>query len=291
MPAVNALPSHLRRTHVRHSFDRRVPAEWARYGGEPHRVLRRILRERFLRKHLVGPNRVILELGPGPGRFSPILRRAAQGRVVAVDLSLEGLKAGRRRARSRSGFARIDWVQGAGEFLPLRSRSVDAAVAFGNIVCFAAGDGPALLRELARVVKPKGRLLLDFASTVGAVQEFLTTAAGQRSLPRILRRPGHYLLDQVLATGFQPLAPARLARWEFQFYPYARAEKALRIAGFRTMDAMAVAPIAAFQPRVAAIAHREQRTWEALLRIEELSGRQRGALETGHGYVIAAVRT
>lgn len=283
--------SHRRRRHVRQSFDDRVKDEWRRYAVEPQRILRRTLRERFLRQHLRRSSGILLELGPGPGRFTPTLRRATRGRVVALDLSLEGLRSARRRARQQPGLARIDWVQGAGECLPLLSRSVDTVVAFGNIVSFAALDGPALLKELGRVVKPRGRLLADFASPAAAFQEFFYVAARQRLLGRVLRRPHHYFLDRVLATGFQPLAPARLAPWEFQFYTVAKAEKELARAGFRTVDAMSVAPIAAYQNRVAAVARREKRTWETLLRVEEQIGRRPGVLETGHGFLIAAVRT
>jgi len=79
--------------------------------------------------------------------------------------------------------------------------------------------------------------------------------------------------------------------WEFQFYTVAQATKALARAGFRVIDAMSVAPLAAYQDRVAAIAHRERKTWEGLLRLEERVGRRPGALESGHGFVVAAVRT
>ncbi len=282
--------SHRRRRHIRRVFDAQVREEWRRYAGEPPRVLRRTLRERFLRRHLRGSSQTVLELGPGPGRFTPILRRATRGRLVALDLSLEALRSARRRARRQPGLSRIDWVQGAGECLPLRARSIDEVVAFGNVVSFAALDGPVLLKELGRVVKPRGLLLADFASPAAATQEFFYVAARRRLLGRILRHPDHYFLDRVLTTGLQPLAPDRLARWEFRFYTAAEAEKELARAGFRMIDVMSVAPIAAHQDRVAAIARRDERTWETLLRIEERVGRRPGVFEMGDGFLIAAVR-
>jgi ubiquinone/menaquinone biosynthesis C-methylase UbiE len=184
----------------------------------------------------------------------------------------------------------MDWVQGAGECLPIASRSFDTAVVLGNIVSFAAADGPVLLEELGRVVRPGGGLVVDFPTPAASVQEFFHVAANRRYLRRVLRRPGYYLVDRVLATGVQPLAPARMARWEFRFYTVDQARKELAQAGFRTVDVMSVAPIAAHQDRIAAIARRERRTWEGLLRIEELVGRRVGTLETGHGFVLAAVR-
>lgn len=279
-----------RRAHLRRTFDGRVSEEWRRYSVSPERELAGTLRERFLRLHLQRSRGVLLELGPGPGRFTPILRGRPRDRVLAIDLSVESLHAARRRSHSPKGLCPVDWIQGAGELLPLPPRSVDVAVVFGNIVSFAADGGPALLKELARVVKPNGPLLLDFASPVAAIQEFLHIASRRRFLPRILGRPKHYLIDQVLRTGRQPYDPARLTRWEFRFYTVAEATRELSAAGFRTRDVMSVAPIAAFQRRIAAIARRESRTWEQLLRLEERAGRREGTYELGHGFLIAAAR-
>jgi SAM-dependent methyltransferase len=185
----------------------------------------------------------------------------------------------------------VEWVQGAGERLPIASRSVDGAVAFGNIVSFAALEGPGLLRELSRVVKPGGCLLADFASPIGSAQEFLHSGAHRRFLPRVLRNPRHYFLDRVLATGYQPFAPDRMALFEFRFYTASEAAAELDRAGFRVTDLMSVAPVAAFQDRLVAIARREKRTWETLLRLEERAGRRAGVYEAGHGFVVAAVRS
>jgi SAM-dependent methyltransferase len=186
--------------------------------------------------------------------------------------------------------AEVDWVQGAGEHLPIASRSIDQAVVFGNVVCFATVDGPRLLGELGRVARHGARLLVDFASPAAATQEFFQIAAELRWLPRILRTPDRYFLDRILSSGFQPYAPSRMAYWEFQFYTVEQARRELARAGFRVIDTMSIAPIAAFQDHVAKTAHREPRTWEALLRIEERIGRRPGVREAGHGFAMAAVR-
>jgi ubiquinone/menaquinone biosynthesis C-methylase UbiE len=267
-----------------------VEGEWKRYSGDPQRVLRFALRERFLLRHLGKSGQIVLELGPGPGRFTPLLRKKGRGRVLAVDLSLQGLRAARRQARRRPALSHIDWIQGAGEHLPLAPRSIDTAVVLGNIVNFAAGEGSVLLVELRRVLRPRGRLIVDFASAAGAVKEFLHVAAERRFLPIVLRRPQYFLVDQILDSGFQPFAPERMTRWDFQFYTMAEAEKALDRAGFRVVDAMSIAPIAAHSASIASIAHREKRTWAALLKIEERVGRRPGAFEVGNGFVICADR-
>ncbi len=253
-------------------------------------MLHRTLRERFVRTHLKGVNGIILELGPGPGRFTPLLRRTPRVRVVAVDLSGASLRSARRRSSRQRGLGRIDWVEGAGELLPLASRSIDASVVLGNIVCFAGIEGLTLLKEVARVTKRHGKLRIDFSSPVSATQEFFRAAAARRYLPRVLRRPGFYFVDKVLEDGFQPYAPERMGNWEFRFYRAEEAREELRRAGFIVQDMMSIAPITVHDDRIPASALRSDRTWESLLRVEERTGRRIGTFESGHGFVMAAVR-
>jgi SAM-dependent methyltransferase len=166
---------------------------------------------------------------------------------------------------------------------------VDGTVALGNIVSFAAADGPRLLAEIARVTRPGGFLVADFPSPAASIQEFFHVLAESRRLRRVLRRPGYYLVDRVLDRGDQPRDPRRYARWEFRFYTAEEARRAVEAAGLAVRDLLAIAPIAAHQPLIAQVARQERRTWEELLRLEEKVGRRPGTLETGQGFVVFAV--
>jgi hypothetical protein len=97
-------------------------------------------------------------------------------------------------------------------------------------------------------------------------------------------------VDRVIDTGFQPYAPDRLAPWEVKFYTVPEAARALDRAGFRVIDAMAVAPATAFQDRVLSVARRDKRAWEGLIRVEERLGRRPGAHDVGHGFIVSARR-
>ena len=134
---------------------------------------------------------------------------------------------------------------------------------------------------------------LDVASPVGATTDFLSMAAHRRLLSKVLRDPEFYFLNKVLGPSDrtrQPYAPERWGYFEFDFYTAAGAERALAAAGFRVIDRMALAPISAYRGRLTTIARRERRTWRNLLAVEERAGRRPGTLETGHGFVVAAVR-
>jgi SAM-dependent methyltransferase len=289
----SAAASARRRRRVRTKFDTQVDREWARYSGEAWRVLVRELRDRFLARHLPKGRGWVLELGPGPGRFTPTVL-ACGARVVAVDLSLPMLHALRRRKRVQKRAGRLRRVRGAGEQLPFRTGAFRAAVVYGNILGFSAGGGEQLLSELARVVTPGGVVILDVSSPVGAITEFFSMAARRRFLLRILRDPENYLFsvhEKMRDRSHQPYVPQRLAFWEFDFYTFAGAESALTDAGFRPIDRMAVGAVGAFRDQLTTIAHRERRTWKNLLKLEEVVGRRHGVLETGHGFVVAAVRS
>ncbi|MBU3869505.1 methyltransferase domain-containing protein [Streptomyces sp. 4503] len=98
----------------------------------------------------------VLDAGCGTGRALPALRAAVgpEGTVLGVDLTPAMLDAARREGRD--GFAALALADVAR--LPLRDGCLDAVFAAG-LISHLAEPGPGL-RELARVVRPGGRLAL-----------------------------------------------------------------------------------------------------------------------------------
>ncbi|MFJ2477950.1 class I SAM-dependent methyltransferase [Streptomyces sp. NPDC087659] len=98
----------------------------------------------------------VLDAGCGTGRALPLLREAVgpAGTVVGADLTLEMLQTAVRAGRDRDAAL----LQADAARLPLRAASMDAVFASGLIAHLPnpADD----LRELARVVRPGGRLAL-----------------------------------------------------------------------------------------------------------------------------------
>ncbi|MBT2384521.1 class I SAM-dependent methyltransferase [Streptomyces sp. ISL-11] len=102
------------------------------------------------------PGDVVLDAGCGTGRALPALREAVgpQGLVVGVDLTPAMLRAAVRAGRNRDGRLLLADVTR----LPLRDGSVDAVFAAGLVSHLT--DAESGLRELARIVRPGGRLAL-----------------------------------------------------------------------------------------------------------------------------------
>ncbi|MFF4369556.1 class I SAM-dependent methyltransferase [Streptomyces sp. NPDC001594] len=104
----------------------------------------------------VGPGERVLDAGCGTGRAMTPLRAAvgAAGTVIGVDLTEGMLAAARRSGREADGtLLRADVAR-----LPLRDGALDAVFAAGLIAHLP--EPAADLRELARVVRPGGRLAL-----------------------------------------------------------------------------------------------------------------------------------
>src|SRR5262245_15085438 len=141
---------------------------WARFSGrgvyppELAFLLQLPLRDLlFSRRKLVealhlSPSSVVLEIGPGPGFFSPSVARAIPaGRLELLDLQLPMLQKARRRVRRRK-LANVHFTCGSASRLPYGSGTFD--VAFLVAVLGEVSAPTDCLREIARVLRPGGIL-------------------------------------------------------------------------------------------------------------------------------------
>ncbi len=94
-----------------------------------------------------------LDVGSGTGRFTPALARAF-GPVTGIEPSVRM----REIAQAQSRHPGVRYLAGSAEDLPVPSGSADYALMF--LSWHHVQDKPRAARELARVLKPAGRLLL-----------------------------------------------------------------------------------------------------------------------------------
>ena len=103
---------------------------------------------------LLDENWVVGDLGCGAGHISEALAPAV-GRVIAVDESGPMLAAAQERLKSHPN---VELRTGTIEALPIDDASLDAAVLF--LVAHFITDPTKVMREIRRVLKPNGRLLI-----------------------------------------------------------------------------------------------------------------------------------
>jgi SAM-dependent methyltransferase len=114
----------------------------------------------------------ILEIGFGGGALLALLLEAEPAKLFAADASEAMVRRARRRFSSDVRGGGLDVLHSRVEALPLPDRTLDAAVSVSSLYFW--DDLAAAMRELARLLRPGGRLVLVWES------------------PQMLRRwPGH----------------------------------------------------------------------------------------------------
>lgn len=110
------------------------------------------------------PGEVVLDLGSGGGFDVFIAGRkvGASGRAIGVDMTAEMLAKARRNAatyREQTGLNNVEFRLGEIEHLPVADNSVDVIIS--NCVINLSPDKPQVWREIARVLRPGGRVAVS----------------------------------------------------------------------------------------------------------------------------------
>jgi len=105
------------------------------------------------------PTDQILEIGFGPGiAIQALARRAPRGLVAGVDFSRTMLATARRRNAAAVKAGRVRLHHGTADHLPFAASTFDKA--FGIHTIYFWPQPQAALRELHRVLKPGGKLVI-----------------------------------------------------------------------------------------------------------------------------------
>ena len=154
-----------------------------------------------------------LEAGCGTGYFSKLLQQRYEWPMYPVDLGWEGLEHARRLRVARPAQADVC-------AMPFAEGTFDVVLSLDVIVHFARGEEDRPMRELARVLKPGGLLVVRVAA-LDVLRSRHSEFAHERqrfTRPRLLRLAAGHGIEVLRATYANslllPVALAKFRLWE-----------------------------------------------------------------------------
>jgi SAM-dependent methyltransferase len=145
---------------------------------------------------------VVVDLGSGGGLdvFLASKMVGPEGRAIGIDMTTAMIERSRENAR-QGGYTNVEFYQSTIDQIPLSDASVDCVIS--NCVVNLAPDKPAVFREIARVLKPGGRVAISDI----ALKHELPQAVAQSMAAYVGCIAGAILIEDyragLLAAGFQ----------------------------------------------------------------------------------------
>jgi ubiquinone/menaquinone biosynthesis C-methylase UbiE len=197
---------------------------------------------------------IAVDLGSGTGRLTPTLAETFGGPVYGVEPS----RMMRVAAEESSAHPAVTYLDGAAERIPLPDRTADLVLMFLSI--HHVRDRPAMAREIARVLRPGGRLLVrsTFADRMPALtwHRFFPRA---REIEKRMFPSSSEVVELFAAVGLKRIALEAVA--EVQAPSLAAYAARIRLKAISTFEHLSEAEIAEGMARMdqAVAAEREPR--------------------------------
>jgi ubiquinone/menaquinone biosynthesis C-methylase UbiE len=153
-------------------FDTEPEKEWDRLDTTPHGKVQFHIHQHYLKKYIKKGHRV-LEIGPGPGRFTIELGKLCTS-IGVVDISKEQLRLNEEKVKEAGFEDAVEWRKNL-DILYLEGipdNSFDATVCFGGPFSYVFVHVDTALKEVLRVTKPEGIILASVMSCLGTYNHF-----------------------------------------------------------------------------------------------------------------------
>jgi len=158
------------------------------------------------------PGEAVLDLGSGAGIDCFLAGREVgpEGRAIGVDMTAAMVEKARAHA-TRGGTANVEFRLGEIEHLPVADASVDVVIS--NCVINLSPDKPQVFREVLRVLKPGGRMVVsdllltrelspELQKNVDLYVGCVAGASQRDEYPRLMREAGFADIEVVAEGGY-----------------------------------------------------------------------------------------
>jgi SAM-dependent methyltransferase len=252
--------------------------EWDRLDNSAHARLIYHLHMHFLREH-IGPGKRVLDAGCGAGRFAVAMAQAGS-QITLFDISEVQI------SLAKAKFTEIDRLERADGFLVgdicdlscFADHAFDVTVNFGGALNYLFDRADLAIRELVRVTRPGGMVLVSVMSRWGV---FRYVAGNDNLDPKeFLGRSNYWMIHHVAETG-NLLEHPDMRHPARHFFDSVELKGLLGNAGLEGVILGSTPSISAALYARLALIEEEPAAWDTLCRLEEKAYRLPGLLDTG----------
>lgn len=269
---------------VQQYFDAYGDREWHRLTRRPSDEVSAFIHGHYLAQ-FVRPGQRVLEIGAGPGRFTIML--AELGAVITVtDLSAVQLELNAHHVAQAGHASAVEarWQLDVTDLSGVPAAAFDHVVCYGGVLSYVADQAPRAVREMLRVVRPGGHVLVSVMSRLHNLRKHKVLSR----LPQLASVHGLPALSDLML-GRHAELPCTDAL-PFRLYTAAEVRHLFGAHGAGVVAWSAVNCLSANNDDHLAELRQCPELWQQFLAWELELGGQEGALETGHHLLAVARR-